>query len=350
MKIKSLINCIIIVALLICVIIPEAMANENNDQIVWKLGHVEVPDVYNQFIHTMSYVFKNYVEVRSGGKVKVEIYPGSQLGLDTELVEQVKIGTIQVAGVGEGGIAPFYEPIQSLLIPFLFKSESVVWEVLDGPFGKELFDDMANTTGLRIVSTGRGLFRHFTNNVKPIHNPDDLKGIKFRTMTVPLTVEMVKALGGAATPIPWADLYNALQMNVVEGQENPVSVIRGGNLYEVQKYLTLDGHQFGGNYLVVNEQWYQNLSPDLKKVVKDATYLASLAGRGTALTSDAVSLEFLKEKGMEVYAPTPEELAQFKEISQPPVIEWFVENIDSDRRWTDKLFKAIEVAEKELEI
>ena len=148
-----------------------------------------------------------------------------------------------------GAIAGYFKPAMVLDIPYLFSSAPVAWKVLDGKFGDELAAALLDKTGMRVLAYGETGFRNFTNSKRPIKSPEDLKGLKIRVMETPLYITLVKALGAAPTPIAWTETYTSLQQGVVDGQENPVSVIIQAKFAEVQKYLTLDGHTYGADFL-----------------------------------------------------------------------------------------------------
>jgi TRAP-type C4-dicarboxylate transport system substrate-binding protein len=157
---------------------------------------------------------------------------------------------------------------------------------------------------------------------------------------------MVKALGAAPTPIPWPETYTALQQKVVDGQENPVSVIMMVKFYEVQKYLTLDGHSYGVDFILINDKFYQSLAKDTQNILKVAAINAGLVGRGIQQLNSAIGVSQLKEKGMEIYSPNARERGLFREAAQKPVIEYIEKQIG--KVWIDKLLKAVKEADAEL--
>ncbi|MCB2055835.1 MAG: DctP family TRAP transporter solute-binding subunit [Geminicoccaceae bacterium] len=292
-------------------------------------------------------VLKNEIESRSNGRIAVELYPGGQLGPVESTVNQVRQGIIQATDASEGHFATTYPPVQVFSIPYLFLSRDIAWEVVDGPFGQELIDDMAATTGIRPLHwTENGGFRHYSNNVRPIRTPADMVGLKMRTMNIPLHMEIVSNLGASPTPIAWAELYTSLQTGVVDGQENAIATFLIPKLEEVQDYMVLDGHVYSVNTLLLNEAWYQSLPDDLKAVVQQAGRIARTVNRGLTTSTEIMGLEYLKENGVEVYAPTVEEKRLFQEATQEPAIAWLKEQIDP--KWVDGMLEATAEAEKEL--
>lgn len=310
-----------------------------------KLGHVDPADVCISKKGAAGATFKGLVEGGSGGDVVVKVFPASQLGNERELIEGTKIGTIQMAFVS-GAIAGFYKPAQVLDIPYLFASGPVAWKVMDGWFGDQMAYDILKQTGMRVLAYGETGFRNFTNSKAPIKSPADMKGLKIRVMETPVYVNMVKALGAAPTPIAWSEVYTALQQKVVDGQENPVATIMQAKLYEVQKYLTLDGHSYGVDFFLINEKFYQGLPKETQELLKTAAVTSALVGRGVQTLNSATGISELQAKGMQVYAPTAAERAQFKAATQKPVRDYVASQVGTE--WIDKLMKAIGEAETAL--
>lgn len=313
--------------------------------VVIKLGHVDPEDVFISKKGAATRAFKDIVEAESSGSMQVDLFPAGQLGGERELIESTKLGTVQMCMVS-GAIAGYFKPAMVLDIPYLFSSAPVAWKVLDGKFGQELANALLEKTGLRVLAYGETGFRNFTNSKRPIKSPADLKGLKIRVMETPLYITMVKSLGASPTPISWPEVYTSLQQGVVDGQENPVSVIIQAKFAEVQKYLTLDGHTYGADFLVVSDKFYQGLTDEQKAILKRAAIVAGLCGRGIQQLNSAMGVSVLREQGMEIYSPTSEERAQFKELTQGPVIEWMKGQVDPE--WIEKVQAAVKEAEAEM--
>lgn len=334
--------------LIVCACVCILSSNVYAEPIIIKFAHGGPPNPLELPEQSNAVVFKDYVESRSGGRIKVEIYPACQLGSEREMLEGINLGTIEMANTSEGAVAGFYPDILATAVPYAFKNRRIAWEVLDGPYGQELRKDILETTGMRVLTFSDNGFRNFTNDVRPIHTPEDLEGLKIRTMENPAHMKLVEAMGGIPTPIAWAECYNALQAGTVDGQENPVSLIVSKRFYEVNKYCTLDGHIFSIDFIWINEDFYQSLAPDLKQIVKDGAIQATLVQRGMKLLTNALGVDKLKEEGMEVYTPTAEELAQFQEAAQKPVLDWLETQVDPSA--IDKFLNAIKEAEKKISV
>jgi TRAP-type transport system periplasmic protein len=307
-----------------------------------KLAHADPPDIFTSKKAAGSTIFKQLVEVETGGAVEVKLFPAGQLGGEREVAEGTKLGTIQM-GMLSGPLANFYKEAQVLDIPYLFSSYPVAWKVLDGWFGKEMAEDCLKKTGMRILAYDQVGFRNFTNSARPIKSPADLKGLKIRVMESPVYIALIKALGGSPTPISWTETYTSLQQKVVDGQENPVTSIKYAKLYEVQKYLTLDGHTYGVSFMLINEKFFQTLPKETQAIIKTHAITACTVARGIDTIDSTLGTQFLKEKGMEIYAPTAKEKAMFREAAQGPIIEYLEKQIG--RTWIDKILKAVKEAE-----
>lgn len=293
-----------------------------------KLAHADPTDVATSRKHAQAVAFASLVNARSGGRINVKVYGGGALGGEREYIEAVKAGTIQ-AGIASGVIANFFPSAMVTDIPYLFPSAEVAWQVLDGPFGAKLSKMFLEQTGMRNLAFAEVGFRNFTNNVRPIRSPADMKGLKIRVQETPLYVNMVKALGANPTPIAWTETYTALQTRVVDGQENPVPTILMAKLYEVQKYVTLDGHVYGVDYFAINEKFFQSLPADLQYILLDSAKIASGVGRGVSQLISAQGVQTLVDAGNQVYVPTEAELAEFRKATQQPVIDWLKTKIDA---------------------
>ncbi|SFN05828.1 DctP family TRAP transporter solute-binding subunit [Thermodesulforhabdus norvegica] len=338
MKVVSL--CLLFVAWLVTA--PSVQA----EKVVIKLGHSDPEDPCISKKGAAARVFKDIVEAETGGSVEVQVFPSNQLGGEREMIESTKLGTIQMCIVS-AALAGYFRPVMVLDIPYLFSSAPVAWKVLDGPFGQELSAALLRETGLRNLAYGETGFRHFTNSKRPVRTPEDLKGLKIRVMESPIYITMVKSLGALPTPIAWPEVYGALQQKVVDGQENPAGVIYNVKFYEVQKYLTLDGHSYGTDFILINDDFYRNkLTEEQRRVIDKAAIIAGNVGRAIQQLNSAMAVAKLKEKGMEVYSPTPEEREKFKAASQGPVIEWLKTQVDPS--WVDKVLAAVKQAEEEL--
>lgn len=336
---------VILIFLLFVCMVSAGIAAE---PIIIKFAHGGPPNPLELPEQSFAVVFKDYVESRSGGRIQVDIYPSCQLGSEREMLEGINLGTIEMANTSEGALAGFYPDILATAIPYAFKNQRIAWEVLEGPYGHQLKEDILKYTGMRVLTFSDNGFRNFTNSVRPIHSPNDLKGLKIRTMENPAHMKLVEAMGAIPTPIAWAETYSALQVGTVDGQENPVNLIVTQRIYEVNKYTTLDGHIFSIDFIWINEAFYQNLDKDLQQIVTDAAIQGSLVQRGMKILTDTLGLEKIKSAGVEVYTPNDAELNQFREAAQKPVVDWLKTQVSEEA--INKFLSAIEEAEQKVAI
>jgi tripartite ATP-independent transporter DctP family solute receptor len=297
-------------------------------QYVIRLAHGDPTDVYASKAQAQAVVFASIVNLKSNGRIKVEVYGNGALGAEREIVESVKAGNVE-AGIASGPISNFYPDAMVTDIPYLFPSEYIAWKVMEGPFGQKLASKFLAATGMRCLAFSEVGFRNFTNSVRPIKTPADLKGLKIRVMETPLYITMMNALGASPTPVAWTETYTALQTHVVDGEENPIASILMAKLQEVQKYLTLDGHTYGVSWFIINDKFFQKLPTDLQFIVADAAKMAATVRDGMSLLINEEGMKTLLASGMQVYVPTEQELAMFRDATQKPVIDWLKTKIDN---------------------
>ncbi len=231
----------------------------------------------------MALAFARDIAERSGGRLKVETFPEGQLGRDEDVLGLVSRGVIQSAIVSVGGISRIYPRIAVLDDPFAFRRLDDAYRVFDGSFGRDLATDIERATGLKVLGFGDtgGLFV-LTNNRRPIHRPADLEGLRVRTMAVESHQRFIAGLGGEPVPMAWRDLYGALLNEVVDGQMNPVSIIRAGRLERVQTFLTVTNHFYTPYVWVANAGFLNALPAGDRRDVAEAARAGVAASRALA--------------------------------------------------------------------
>ena len=296
-----------------------------------KIGIIHSEDLFKDSGYPTAVVFKNLVESQTGGDIEVKIYPNGQLGKETEMMEGLQIGTIQIASPSVGAASKFVPELFSLNIPFMFNSHREAWKFYDSDFVKDTFAS-AQKKGFRYIgqTDDGGGFVCLTNSKHPVKKPSDLSDIKMRDLEHPGRLAFWKSLGVSATPIPWEELYISLQTGVVDGQSNAFGIISWAKLWEVQKYATLLKHYYGSLTWFVSEKWYQTLPPEYQKVIVEAMEEAKWAGRGVASIKMITGAADAIENGMEVYYPTADEINAFRSIGQPAYVEWVKKDQKSD--------------------
>jgi len=320
-------------------------------EITIKLAHINAQQPFDIPSAAMAAAFKSAVEANSNGEIKVEIFASGVLGKERETMVQVKSGVVQSYISSLGGMSTYYPMIDITNMPFAFSSYNVGYEVYDGDFGQALAADIERKAGFHVLGFGEsGGFFAITNSKKQIRSPRDMRGIKIRTMTVPLHMEIIKSLGGSPTPVAWSEVYTSLQTGVVDGQMNPVSIINMAKFYEVQKYATLTNHIYSPYVWVMNPRFYNGLSAAHKAIIDDASRTAVLAGRGLSriIDSSDKGLPVLQEN-MDVYVPTASEMRQFRNQSIPAATEFLEDKYGREgKMWIEKFLDAIEDAERKL--
>ncbi|MEA2935896.1 MAG: TRAP-type transport system periplasmic protein [Variibacter sp.] len=296
--------------------------------------------------HAAALAFKKHVEEKSNGSLKVQIFPAGQLGNATTVMEGLRFGTVDLGVVHDGGISGTYKAFDIFALPYLFKNQKVAWSVLDGPFGKEFAEGMRKETGIRLMAYADNGIRHFTNSKKPITKPDDLKGMKIRVQPSPVFIELVKGLGASPSAIDWAELPAALAQGTVDGQENGVTNIIAGSLFQSQKYVTLDGHVYSLHAYLMSDSFYQGLSVDQKKIVDEGVEIAKQIHRKLTSDQDLAAGKILAEKGMTVTELSPEQVDAFRKIAQPAVRAHLEK--ESGKEIVGKLIDAANQAEKSM--
>ena len=259
--------------------------------------------------------FKEEVEKNSNGRIAIEVRPAAQLGGDVEIIEQTQMGLVHFSIPPTGNLANFNEKMYLYDLPFLMQDDAAMKRVLDGDVAQELLKSLEanNLHGINMWGAG---FRHMTNNVRPISGPDDLKGIKMRTLQAPTILATYRAYGANPTAMAYTEVYNGLQQGVVEGQENPFANIYSMKFYEVQKYMTLTGHAYHTYAAVMNKAAWDSLPDDLKKVVEDAMVVGRDASRQYTAEDEARIFEEIKDK-IQIQELTAEGRDAFVKASAP---------------------------------
>jgi C4-dicarboxylate-binding protein DctP len=307
-------------------------------QKVLKYAHFQPANV-DQPKHAAALAFKEHVEKTTKNSIKVEIYPAGQFGKDAETMEGVKLGTLELAVAHDGAIASVFKPISILGIPYLYDNHQHAWRVYDSKFGQDFADLMLQRSGIRLLALADNGVRHFTNSLRPIKSPADMKGMKMRIQPSPVFKSLIESLGASPSAVPWGELPTALQSKVVDGQENGVTNILAASLYQYQKYATLDGHVWSIHAYMINDKFFKSLSADEQKAVLEGSKIARDIHRRMTSEQDLGAKKILSEKGMEVTELSLPEVDAFRKLAQPPV-RAFVEK-DVGKEWVDRLFAAI---------
>ena len=296
-------------------------------------------------------VFKNYVEQASNGAIGVEIFMGTQLCSNgAECTQGIADGTIDVYISTSGGFSGLFPFVQVLDLPYLMSDDRVAEAVLQNgtTFMNTMKDMVLETSGgaVRLMTVGNtGGWRNFANTQRRVTSPADMEGLKIRTVPADLPQELVKALGAAPTPIPWPELFTSFQTGVVEGSKNGITDIMGMKFPEAGlQYVTLDGHAYMGALWIMNNEKLQSMPPDLQRVVVDGFYQLQQATFASPKRKSIQAYQDFAAGGGDLYVPTPDEKAAFKEAAAP-VYDWFKANVDGGEAIFDALNASVAEAE-----
>ena len=205
--------------------------------------------------------FKELVEAKSGGKIKVNLFPGGVLGSDQANVAALQGGTLEMVSMNSGILANQVKEFAIFDFPFMFGGETEADAVLDGAFGHKMHKMLTDKglIGLTYFELG---FRQITNSKRPITKVEDLEGLKLRVIPNPINVDWVKALGANPTPLPFPEVYSALEQKAIDGQENPETVIAANKFYEVQKHIVISNHQYNPQSVLISKKFWDGLNAE----------------------------------------------------------------------------------------
>ena len=262
--------------------------------------------------------FAEIVQAKSGGKIKVNLFPGGVLGGDAPVVSALQGGTIEMASMNSGILASQVKDFEVYDFPFMFASSKEADAVVDGPFGKKMHAKLEpkGLIGLTYWELG---FRQITNSKRAINKVEDAEGLKLRVIPNAINVDWVKALGANPTPLAFPEVYAALEQKAIDGQENPLTVIAANKFFEVQKYATLTNHQYNPQSVLISKKFWDTLSADDKKIISDAAVESTAYQRQQARAQAGTALDTVKKGGMQVNELAPAELAKFREKMKPVV-------------------------------
>lgn len=260
--------------------------------------------------------FAEVVAAKSGGKIKVNLFPGGVLGGDAQVVSAIQGGTVEMASMNSGILASQVKDFEVFDLPFMFANGAEADAVVDGPFGKKMHAKLEakGLIGLTYWELG---FRSITNSKRPITKVEDIEGLKLRVIPNAINVDWVKALGANPTPLAFPEVYAALEQKAIDGQENPLSVINANKFFEVQKYATLTHHQYNPQSVLISKKFWDTLSEAEKKIVRDAAAESTIYQRQQARATNATALDAVKKGGMQVSELSPAELTKFRDKMKP---------------------------------
>ncbi|HSV57652.1 MAG TPA: TRAP transporter substrate-binding protein [Variovorax sp.] len=272
--------------------------------------------------HLAALEFARQVKARTGGQVEVQVYGSSTLGNDNTAIAGVRGGTIDLCTSGTPYFTGMVGRMNVLDLPYIFASTEHAYKVLDGSIGRGLLDEL-ETHGMKGLAYWEVGFRSLTNSRRAVRAPEDIKGLKLRTTPNPAHLKAFQLFGASPTPMPLAEVFTALENKAVDGQENPVNIVRNNKLYEVQKYMSLTRHAYTAMPVVMNKVKFGALTPAQQQALVEAAVAAGSFQRELIKKSEAGDIAFLRANGMQVednINPEP-----FRKVVGEPIKQLFAE-------------------------
>lgn len=298
------------------------------DPVTLKLGY-SLPATSHYGVGAQA--FADALAEKTDGRFKVEMFPSNALGGEREMIEGAQFGTIDLVVTSTGPVGNFVPETLVFDIPFLFRDYAHARGVLDGEIGQEVLDKFPER-GLIALAWAENGFRHLTNSKQAVTEPEDVKGLKIRTMQNDVHMRAFTTLGALPTPMAFPEVFTALQQHTIDGQENPIPVIVSGNFAQVQKYLSLTGHVYSPALFIMAPSRWEELSDEDKAAFKAAAKIGANAMRKQVETFEADGIAKLEAAGMTVIQQPDK--ARFLEELKPAYAEY-------EKRFDPELIKRI---------
>ncbi|MEW6623448.1 MAG: TRAP transporter substrate-binding protein [Bacillota bacterium] len=298
---------------------PEAPKQE---KVVMRVAHTIAPDSHYQ---KGLEKFNELLQQKSNGMIELQIFHSAQLGSERDAIEGVSMGTLEMTLVSTAPLANFSDKFMVFDLPFIIQDRQKAYAAFDGPIGKEILASL-EPSGLLGLGFWENGFRMLTNSRRAVVNPEDVKGLTIRLMENPVHVETFRHLGANPVPMPFGELFTALQQKTVDGQENPLIIIYTSKFAEVQDYLALTGHFYAPAALLVNKAFFEKLPQDYQQIILEAEKEARDWERQFCIEQEAGFIEKLEAAGMTITRP---DKAVWQEATKP-VYEKFQNKIGKD--------------------
>ena len=296
-----------------------------------RFGHAH-PVTDSQHIAALEFARK--VKERTQGGIEIQIFPNNQLGNDNTMISGVRGGTIDIEMSGNPYFTGIVSKLLVLDLPYLFDSPAHVAKVVDGTVGRSLLNelDAFQMKGLAFWEVG---YRSLANSKRPVNKAEDIKGLKLRTTPNPLHIKAFQLLGAAAQPMPFSEVFSALETKAIDGHENPPSVMLSTKMHEVQKYLSLTKHAYTALIVVMNKGKFDALKPDFQQVLLQEAANAAVFQRDLNAKGEDSALAELRKHGMQIVEKP--DIEGIKAVVKDEVRKMFVEKNG------DELLKAVDV-------
>ncbi|MCX8111510.1 MAG: DctP family TRAP transporter solute-binding subunit [Syntrophorhabdaceae bacterium] len=283
-------------------------------KVIVKYGHVG-PPIHPQ--HKAAVAFAKYVTEKTKGEIEVQVFPLGQLGGERSMTEQVQSGTLHMTAVTANVLANFVPQMGIIELPFIYPNREVAYKVLDDKEVRERFAKYCDEKGFVFIGYTENEFRDMTNSKRPIRKPEDLKGLKIRVVEGPIFIDTFRALGANPTPMPFPEIYNALQQKVIDGQDNPIYTSILMKFTEVNKFATITNHILTECPVVVNKKFWNSLTPEQQKIFREAADVQVKVNREENAKNRVEALEKAKQQKVDVVILTEKELEAFRNAVKP---------------------------------
>jgi TRAP-type transport system periplasmic protein len=272
--------------------------------------------------------FGELLEQKSGGKMKAKAFGGGSLGGDAQVISSLQGGVVEMTLVSPGLLTGLIKEFSVFDLPFMFTSYREVDAVMDGPVGTRLLG-MLKDKGLIGLGYWDHGFRNITSAKRPINKMEDISGLKVRVIQIPIFIDTFSALGANPVPLPFPELYTALETGTVDGQENPFASIETSKFYEVQKYAATTGHVYNPLVAIFSKKVWDRLSEDERRIVQEAATEAGLYERKVSREANEKSMQTLRGEGMQITELSSEEIDRMRQKVKP-VTDKYTQSIGPD--------------------
>jgi tripartite ATP-independent transporter DctP family solute receptor len=280
------------------------------------------------------------LEKVSGGKLKMKTFGSANLGSDEQMQGALAGGAQEMMVGSTAPLAGMVKEFGVFDLPFLFNSEKEADAVLDGQLGQDLLKKLEARGLVGLVYWENG-FRNMTNSKRPINRAEDMQGIKLRVMQNQIALGVFNTLGANAVPMPFSELFTALETRTVDGQENPITTIQSSKFYEVQPYLTISRHVYTPWVVLASKKWWDTLSPEEQKLIRQAAAASRDFERKDSRADSAKAMTTLEQAGMKINTISPEEVARMRQKVQP-VVDKYTQELGPEliKQLNDEIQKA----------
>jgi tripartite ATP-independent transporter DctP family solute receptor len=265
--------------------------------------------------------FEEIVEAKLPGKYDIQVYANAQLGDDVRATEAVRMGTLEMVTTSASPLTGLVPEFNVFDLPFIVPSEKAADAIYDGPVGAKLAAAL-EAKGLKLLAYYENGFRQLTNSVREVKTPADLKGLKIRTMQNPIHLQAFRAMGANPTPMPFSEVFTALQQKTIDGQENPIPTIWLSKFYEVQKYVSMTGHVYGPHILLINKKLFESFPAGDQKIILEAARESAVYQRALNRKMNSDFVENLKKAGVTVTELTPAQKKPFQDAVASVYTNW----------------------------